>query len=67
MSSIPSVPEAPRCYRHVAHDLVTDAVLDPLPQEAPPGAVLILDGLFLHRDELASMWDLSVFSTCRLQ
>lgn len=50
-----------RRYRPAAHDLRTDAVLSPAPLTAPPGAVLILDGLFLHRDELASCWDLSVF------
>jgi uridine kinase len=44
-----------------AHDLATDAVLDPEPVAAPPGAVLIVDGLFLHRDELRAAWDLTVF------
>lgn len=28
---------------------------------APKGAVLLLDGVFLHRDELDGLWDLSVF------
>jgi len=28
---------------------------------ARPGAVLVLDGIFLHRDELRDLWDLSVF------
>ena len=27
----------------------------------PAGAVLILNGLFLHRDELRGTWDLSIF------
>jgi len=27
----------------------------------PPGVVLVLDGLFLHRDELHDLWELSVF------
>ena len=30
-------------------------------QCAEPGAVVLLDGLFLHRDELVGVWDLSVF------
>jgi len=30
-------------------------------QCAEPGTVLVLDGLFLHRDELVGVWDLSVF------
>jgi uridine kinase len=48
-------------YRAAAHDLASDRLLDPPEQLAPPGAVLVLDGLFLHRDELAGTWDLSVF------
>jgi uridine kinase len=27
----------------------------------PPGAVLVLDGIFLHRDELRAYWDFSVY------
>jgi uridine kinase len=57
----PFGPNGSRCYRPAAHDLVTDAVLTPEPRLAPPSAVLVVDGLFLHRDELAAMWDLSVF------
>jgi uridine kinase len=29
-------------------------------EHAPPGALLLLDGLFLHRDELRDRWDLSI-------
>jgi uridine kinase len=50
-----------REYRPAAHDLRTDEILSPPARTAPPGAVLILDGLFLHRDELAGVWDLSIF------
>jgi uridine kinase len=48
-------------YRPRAHDLATDAMLDVPERVAPSGAVLIVDGLFLHRDELRNFWDLSVF------
>jgi len=48
-------------YQPACHDLATDKPLDPPVQTAPPGAVLVVDGLFLHRDELADGWDLSVF------
>lgn len=43
------------------HDLLTDAplTLDPVP--VSPGTVLVLDGVFLHRDELAGFWDFSVY------
>jgi uridine kinase len=57
----PLGPRGSRRYRAVAHDLTTDTMLDPPPQDAPAGAVLVLDGLFLHRDELATVWDFSVF------
>ena len=29
--------------------------------EVPPNGVVIVEGMFLHRDELAGRWDLSVF------
>jgi uridine kinase len=48
-------------YRPAAHDLLTDQVLDPPWLTAPAGAVLILDGLFLHRDELLGYWDFTVY------
>lgn len=35
-------------------------VVDP-PVEVPPDAVVVVEGMFLHRDELAGRWDLSVF------
>ena len=57
----PFAPGGSRRYRLAAHDLATDAVLDPEPRTATPGTVLVVDGLFLHRDEIVSAWDLSVF------
>jgi uridine kinase len=57
----PFGPSGSRRYRPAAHDLRTDEVLDLAWRTAPPGTVLILDGLFLHRDELVEFWDLSVF------
>lgn len=50
-----------RRYRTAVHDLATDRRLDEPWQTAADGTVLVLDGLFLHRDELAGYWDLSVF------
>ena len=41
--------------------MISDQQLDPPVEAAPPGSVLVVDGLFLHRDELAGVWDLSVF------
>jgi uridine kinase len=57
----PWAPGGSRRYRPAAHDLTTDASLAPEPRTAPPGAVLVVDGLFLHRDGIAPVWDLSVF------
>lgn len=58
---LPFAPGGSRRYRSAAHDLVSDAPLAPPWQTAPPGAVLIVDGVFLHREELADSWDMSVF------
>ncbi len=57
----PLGPGGSRRYRPAAHDLVTDAQLDLPWLTAAAGSVLVLDGLFLHRDELAGAWELSVF------
>lgn len=50
-----------RRYRLVAHDLESDQTLDPPWQRAEPKSVVIVDGLFLPRDELADRWDFTVF------
>jgi uridine kinase len=50
-----------RRYSARAHDLHTDEELPPKSQSALPGSVVVIDGLFLHRDELAGVWDLSIF------
>ncbi len=48
-------------YRRRVFDYRIDAELD-LPLEmANPSAVLIFDGVFLHRPELVQHWDLTVF------
>jgi uridine kinase len=57
----PLAPGGTGRVRTKAHDLATDAVLDPEPVTVPAGAVLVVDGLFLHRDELRAAWDLTVF------
>lgn len=57
----PLGPGGDRRYRWAAHDLDTDAEVQPPLEVAPPGAVLVLDGLFLHRDALAGHWDLSIW------
>jgi uridine kinase len=57
----PLGPGGSRRYKTAAHDLDSDQALNPPWCEAPPGTILILDGMFLHRDELSDNWDLSIF------
>jgi uridine kinase len=57
----PLGPGGDRRYRTAVRDVASDTALDLPVRLAPPGAVLVLDGLFLHRDELVDAWDLSVF------
>jgi uridine kinase len=60
---VPFGPDGSRRYRGAVHDVRTDEVLDLPWLSAPAGTVLVLDGLFLHRDEVAGYWDFSVFLT----
>lgn len=57
----PFSPGGSRRYRAAAHDLITDAILTPEQREAKDGTILVIDGIFLHRNELSASWDLSVF------
>lgn len=57
----PLGPGGDRWYRSAAHDVVSDAAVDPPWERAPARAVVLVDGLFLHRDGVADRWDFSVF------
>jgi len=48
-------------YRPAAFDHRSDRAVDVAEQRAPAGAILVFDGIFLHRPELAGHWDYSVF------
>ena len=50
-----------RRHRTAIHDLVTDAAVDTPLRAAPPDAVLVVDGIFLQRPELAGAFDLVVW------
>ncbi|KAK1753445.1 uridine kinase [Echria macrotheca] len=50
-----------RSIRDRGHSLDTDEVLDPPRLFAAPNAIVLIHGLFLHRDELYGYWDYSVF------
>ena len=58
---VPLGPGGSRRYRPKAYDLRTDADIRMEDRQAPPGCVVIIDGLFLHRDELHDRWNFSVF------
>ena len=51
---------AGRPYRRRAFDVLADAPVVSVDENAPAGALLLLDGMFLHRDELRGRWDLSI-------
>jgi uridine kinase len=48
-------------YRRRWHDLTTDAYVDDLTDVVPESGVLIVDGVFAQRPELAGSWDLVVY------
>jgi uridine kinase len=50
-----------RRIRRAAFDHRRDAPVDAPEEEAPVGAVLLFDGIFLHREELRRYWHYSVF------
>ncbi|HEY3887064.1 MAG TPA: hypothetical protein VGL73_00715 [Caulobacteraceae bacterium] len=57
----PLGPDGSGAYRTAAFDHLTDSPVGGETHLAAPNAILILDGLFLHRPELRGCWDLSVF------
>jgi uridine kinase len=48
-------------YRQRWHDLVTDAHVDERRRPVPADGVLLVDGVFAQRPELAGLWDLVVY------
>jgi uridine kinase len=57
----PLGPGGSRRFRRRAFDLKADRPADAPVEHAAADAILVLDGLFLHRPELRDLWDLSVF------
>src|SRR5262245_17067613 len=57
----PFAPGGDGRFRRAVFDHRTDQPIDESPEWAAPDAVLILDGLFLHRPELRESWDYSIF------
>lgn len=57
----PLRPGGHRRYCAAVFDHVTDLPLPLMEQEAHPVSMLLFDGIFLHRPELRSYWDASIF------
>lgn len=57
----PLGPDGNRRYRTAAFDHRSDRPVVAPEQRAPEGAILLLDGIFLHRPLLRHHWDLSLF------
>lgn len=51
----------PATYRTAIHDVATDEHLDLPPRPVPAEGVLLVDGLFCQRPELAGCWDRVLF------
>jgi uridine kinase len=54
-------PGGDRRYRQAVYDKATDTALSEPVRTAPAGAILLFDGVFLLRQELADRWDLRIF------
>ncbi|MFI6098103.1 hypothetical protein ACIA8G_21295 [Lentzea sp. NPDC051213] len=50
-----------RLFRRAIHDVQTDLPIDDPLEVVPAESILIVDGIFLHRDELVHNWDFSIF------
>jgi uridine kinase len=57
----PLGPQGDRRVRRARFDHRRDAPVDAPIEEVDPSAVLVLDGIFLHRPELVGYWERSVF------
>lgn len=57
----PLGPGGSRVYRTAAFDHRTDLPVRMAPRRAPVPSVLIVDGIFLQRPDLAGCWDLTIF------
>ncbi len=57
----PLQPGANHAITMRAYDHRADAAVDEPLVEVPPQAVVVVEGMFLHRDELCARWDMSIF------
>jgi uridine kinase len=57
----PLSPSGSRLYRTAMFDCTLDSPIESRRLRADGGTILIVDGLFLNRDELRGYWDVSIF------
>jgi uridine kinase len=57
----PLGPAGSRRYVGAVYDVFAESPVRAEPRTAGPDAILLLDGIFTHRDELAGYWDYSVW------
>jgi len=48
-------------FRRAVYDVECEERLETAQELAPPSAILVFDGIFLHRPELRDYWDLSIY------
>src|SRR2546426_509307 len=58
---IPFGPNGNRRYRQAVFDFRTDTLLKISEETAPINTILIFDGVFLLRPEVAGLWDYHIF------
>jgi uridine kinase len=57
----PLSPGGSQRYRRAFFDHLTDDVVPVIEVQALPSSILLIDGIFLHRPELLTYWDISMF------
>jgi uridine kinase len=57
----PLAPTGNRRFRRATYDVQTESPIDAPGEYADAGAILVVDGIFLHRPELRASWDYSIF------
>jgi uridine kinase len=63
----PLSPNGSGRYRLAVFDFLMDKAISADEAQAYPGAVLVFDGIFLHRPELRAYWDCSIFLDVRFE
>jgi uridine kinase len=63
----PLSPDGSGRYRLAVFDFLMDKPISADEAQAYPGAVLVFDGIFLHRPELRTYWDFSIFLDVRFE